>query len=58
MVEIMKMYSGNDVRNIIELFLAQHFNFAFVDLNEDSIEKLQEICEPFATEVENIVENN
>ena len=54
----MKMHSGNDVRNIIELFLAQHFNFAFVDLNEDSIEKLQEICEPFATEVENIVENN
>lgn len=52
----MKMYSRNDIRHIVELFLAQHFNFAFVDLNEDSVEKLQQICEPYGIEVENIVE--
>ena len=56
--EIMKMYSGEDVRYIVELFLAQHFNFASVDLNEDSVEKLQEICELYGIEVENIVENS
>lgn len=56
--EIMKMYSGEDVRYIVELFLAQHFNFASVDLNEDSVEKLQEICELYGIEVEGIVENS
>lgn len=56
--EIMKMYSGKDVRYIVELFLAQHFNFASVDLNEDSVETLQEICELYGIEVENIVENS
>lgn len=54
----MKMYSGNDVQHIIELFLAQHFNFAFIDLNEDSIRTLEEICEPYGIEVENIQKNN
>lgn len=54
----MKMYSEEDVRYIIELFLADHFNFAFVDLNETSIERLKEICEPYGIEVENIVKNN
>lgn len=54
----MKMYSGEDVRYIVELFLAQHFNFASVDLNEDSVEKLQEICELYGIEVEGIVENS
>ena len=56
--EIMKMYSGKDVRYIVELFLAQHFNFDSVDLNEDSVEKLQEICEFYGMEVESIVANN
>lgn len=56
--EIMKMYSGEDVRYIVELFLAHHFNFASVDLNEDSVEKLQEICELYGIEVEGIVENS
>lgn len=54
----MKMYSGEDVRYIVELFLAQHFNFDSVDLNEDSVEKLQEICEFYGIEVESIVVNN
>ena len=53
----MKMYSGYDVRHIIELFLAQHFNFACVDLNEDSVEVLEKICESCGIEVEDIVEN-
>ena len=53
----MKMYSGNDVQHIIELFLAQHLNFAFVDLNQDSIRELEEICEPYGIEVENIQSN-
>lgn len=51
------MYSGYDVRYIIELFLAQHFNFACVDLNEDSVEVLEKICESCGIEVEDIVEN-
>jgi hypothetical protein len=54
----MKMYSGKDVRYIVELFLAQHFNFAFVDLNEDSVKWLEKICEAYGIEVENIFENN
>lgn len=52
----MKMYSGNDVRHIVELFLAQHFNFSNVDLHVDSVRELEEICEPYGIEVENIVE--
>ena len=52
------MYSEEDVRYIVELFLADHFNFAFVDLNETSIERLKAICLPYGIEVENIVKNN
>ena len=54
----MKMYSEKDARYIVELFLAQHFNFAFVNLNEGSVEKLEEICEPYGIEVENIVDQS
>lgn len=46
------------MRYIVEIFLAQHFNFDSVDLNEDSVEKLQEICELYGIEVDNIVENS
>lgn len=53
----MKMYSERDIQIIIELFLAQHFNFDYVTLNQESIEKLKEICEPYATEVGHIQEN-
>lgn len=52
----MKMYSERDVMYIIQDFLARHFNFAFVELNTDSLELLEEICEPYGIEVENIVE--
>lgn len=54
----MKMYSGNDVRCIIELFLARHFNVADVSLHQDSVRELEEICEPYGTEVENIFKND
>lgn len=54
----MKMCSEHDVRHIVEIFLAKHFNFAFVDLNEDSIRELEAICEPYVVEIENIVVNN
>lgn len=54
----MKLYSEKDVRYIIELFLANHFNFSSVDLNYDSLRQLEEICKPYGIEVENIFENN
>lgn len=54
----MKMCSTRDIRSIIELFLAQHFNFAFVNLNEESVERLEEICESYSIEVENIFSND
>ena len=54
----MKMYSGKDVQCIVELFLAEHFNFLDVNLSEDSERKLEELCRPYGVEVENIVGNN
>lgn len=54
----MKLYSKNDVQYIVELFLAKHFNFSDVSLRQDSIRELEEICEPYGIEVENVVENN
>ena len=54
----MKMYSEIDVENIVEEFLARHFNFVYVELNTDSLKMLGEICESYGIEVENIVENN
>ena len=54
----MKMYSERDVMYIVQDFLAQHFNFAAVELNTDSLKLLEEICEfgHYGIEVENIVE--
>ncbi len=54
----MKLYSLSDVRYIVQDYLAQHFNFDRVDLKIDSLEILEEICEPYGIEEENIVENN
>ena len=54
----MKMYSQSDVKCIVEEFLAVHLNFGSVDLNYDSVRELEEICEPYGIEVENIIENN
>lgn len=54
----MRMYSEKDIRYIMQDFLAQHFNFDYVELNTDSLELLGEICESYGIEVENIVENN
>lgn len=54
----MKMYSERDVSYIIQDFLAQHFHFGAVELHIDSLELLEEICEPYGIEVESIVEND
>lgn len=53
----MKMYTKYDVQTIVELFLASHFNFERVTLNQESLEKLEEICEPYEFEVGYIQEN-
>ena len=54
----MKMYSERDIIYILQDFLSQHFNFAFVELNIDSLKLLEEICESYGIEVENIQRNN
>ena len=52
----MWMYSGRDVKNIVEDFLAEHFNFESVYLNEESKEQLEKICNNYGIEVESIME--
>lgn len=52
----MWMYSDREVRNIIEEFLANHFNFDSVYLNEKSKKELEKICCNYGVEVENIME--
>ena len=54
----MTMYSKRDVENIVENFLARHFNFDSVYLNAESKYELEEACYGYGIEVENIVENN
>ena len=46
------MYSFREVRYIVESFLADHFRFSYVDLNEESVEKLKEICECYGRETD------
>ena len=53
----MKLYSAKDVRDIIEEFLAEHFNFDYLCLNADSISKIMEIMKYYGIEVDNIKEN-
>lgn len=52
----MWMYSERDVKNIVEDFLAKHFNFDSVYLNEESKGELKKICYNYGIEVENITE--
>lgn len=52
----MWMYSNKDVKNIVEDFLAKHFNFDSVYLNNNSVLELKEICKNYGVEVENIFE--
>lgn len=54
----MKMYSGSEVRYIIEEFLAEHFNLDSLSLKADSIMKLRDILDNYGIEVENIQKNN
>lgn len=53
----MRIYSGRDVKCIVENFMAQHFNFEGVYLNDESIYELKEICKWYGREVEDIVSN-
>lgn len=52
----MKMYSKKDVRNIVEGFMAKHFEFDYVCLNEEAVRELEEVCCAYGIEVENIKE--
>ena len=54
------MYDARDVMYIVQDFLAQHFNFAAVELNIDSLKLVEEICESelYGIEIENIQKNN
>lgn len=53
----MLMYSKKDVQYIVEDFLAKHFNFNYVSLNKESQKELEEACNNYGIEVENIAEN-
>ena len=52
----MWLYSEKDVKNIVEEFLAKHFNLGSVYLNDDCEAELFEICNNYGVFVENIVE--
>ena len=52
----MWMYSKRDIKNIVEDFFAEHFNFSAVYLNEESTEELEKICLNYGIDVEGIVE--
>lgn len=52
----MWMYSDRDVKNIVEDFLAVHFKFDSVYLNDDGQEELRKICFNYGIDVPNIVE--
>lgn len=53
----MKIYSNQDVVDIVQDFLAKHFNFDYVSLNRESYADLKTICEDYGIEVENIGSN-
>lgn len=48
------MYTGKDIENIVEDFLAKHFNLESVCLNEKSKSDLERICLNYGTEMVNI----
>ena len=51
----MRMYDDHDVRTIVENFIAIHFKFGGVYLNEDAEEELKEACRGLGIEVKNLV---
>lgn len=53
----MKMYSGSEVKYIVQEFLAKHFNFDYVNLNISSVMELKEICDNYGMDIPNIEEN-
>ena len=52
----MIMYSKADVKNILEEFLAQYFQFSYVVLDERLEEIFNEACADRGVEVENFEE--
>ena len=54
----MKMYSGQDVVDIVQNFLAKHFNFDYVSLNGESFAELKIICEDYGIEVGHLVDQS
>ena len=52
----MWMYSKSDVREIVEEFLANHFNFGSVYLNMESQQELDKICRNYGIQVDSIEE--
>ena len=53
----MKMYSGREVKDIIEDFLAEYFNFDYVCLNADYLKTLQDVLKRYGVEVDDRKEN-
>ena len=54
----MRMYNSEEVKNIVEEFLAEYLNLDSVSLTTDSIAKLINICCTYGVEVENMEKNN
>lgn len=52
----MMMYSKRDVKYIVEDFLAQYFQFSSVTLDERLEDMLEEACNGYGTDVENMEE--
>lgn len=50
----MMMYDSIDVKNIVEEFLAEYFDFYSVTLSASHSYKLDEIMDRYGIEVENI----
>ena len=47
----MKMFGDNEIKSIVEEFLAKHFNFENVRLDKRSIFELKVICEDYGFEI-------
>jgi hypothetical protein len=53
----MKLYSGTEVKYIVEDFLAEHLNLDSINLKASSVMKLKEICDAYGIEVDEVDEN-
>ena len=55
--DIMWMYSRNEVRWIVEEFLAKYLNLNSITLTNELDNMLDDVCFEYGMEVENIEEN-